>query len=282
MPHTRCWTLTAALALALAAPAFAGTPRSKAKLVEKDYSVSDILDALDRGPAGADLIIRALTHTVQPKSWKGRGGVGTIHVHPADNTTLQVCHTPAVQRQVASVLKALKTVCAAKPAAAPAVMPAACDSSPEPAPLPGPAAGRSKQYTHFVLDNVRVKAEGVDCTIKRVRFMYKGDGIDADVAKCALTNGESEKKADVPKVLTELLEKLSEGGAAKPKEGNEKPVPVTCAISSIHVPPPSDLASSPCPYCFQSPTSECKTRKAWAKPCGESGAKVEKCKAKPE
>jgi hypothetical protein len=277
MSHSRCWTLTAALALALTAPAFAGTPRSKAKLVEKDYSVSDILDALDRGPAGADLIIRALTHTVHPKSWKGRGGVGTIHVHPADNTTLQVCHTPAVQRQVASVLKALKTVCAAKPATAPAGMTAACDSSPVPAPLPSAATGRSKQYTHFVMDNVRFKGEGYDCTIKRIRFMYKGDGIDADVAKCALTNGESEKKADVPKVLTDLLEKLDKGGARDaPRAENSACTAAKCVVHNpLVVPGPTGLMMPPADV-------EQDYRASWGKSSGESGAKVEKCKAKPE
>jgi hypothetical protein len=45
--------------------------------------------------------------------------------------------------------------------------------------------------------------------------MYKGDGIDNEVAKCALTNGESEKKTDVPKVLTDLLEKLEKSDGSK-------------------------------------------------------------------
>src|SRR5437764_1205866 len=110
---------------------------------------------------------------------------------------------------------------AAQPPDAPPVTRAVYTATP--APLPAPATGRSKQYGHFVLDNVKVNAMGVSCTIKRVRFMYKGDGIDADVAKCALTNGESEKKADVPRVLTDLLEKLDK------KE--EKPSAGSAAVS---------------------------------------------------
>jgi hypothetical protein len=93
-----------------------------------------------------------------------------------------------------------------------------------------------KQYGHFVLDNVRVNAMGVSCTIKRVRFMYKGDGIDNEVAKCALTGGESEKKADVPKVLTDLLEKISSGG--KSDEAREITPPKAGACYAVPCPAP--------------------------------------------
>lgn len=65
-----------------------------------------------------------------------------------------------------------------------------------------------KQYAHFVLQNVTINAMGVSAKIKRIRVMYKGDGIENDVAKCALTNGESEKKVDSA-MLYKLLEKLN-------------------------------------------------------------------------
>jgi len=262
MPHPRHWTLTTTLTLALAIPALAGAPKSKAhKLVEKKYDVADLVSTLSQGPAGeggADLLARALSHSVRTAN---RGHCLTHTEYRPDSRTVFVRGTADAQRQVASVLKALRTVCTARPPAPSCVMPAACDSSPEPAPLPRPAAGRSKQYTHFVLDNVKVNAMGVSCTIKRVRFMYKGDGIDADVAKCALTSGESEKKADVPKVLTDLLEKLDSGGASKTPKGET-------SFESIGIP-----ASKP---------DEGKSDWAEVKKAGDPGAKVEKGKAKPE
>jgi len=66
-----------------------------------------------------------------------------------------------------------------------------------------------KQYGHFVMENVTINAMGVSARIKRIRVMYKGDGVDSDIAKCAMTNGESEKKVDTGK-LDALIEKLSE------------------------------------------------------------------------
>jgi hypothetical protein len=73
------------------------------------------------------------------------------------------------------------------------------------------AAARTqpKQYGHFIMDNVTINAMGVSAKIKRIRILYKGEGVDSDIAKCALTDGESEKKVDSSKLDT-LIEKLSE------------------------------------------------------------------------
>jgi hypothetical protein len=64
-----------------------------------------------------------------------------------------------------------------------------------------------RQYGHFVMDNVTINAMGVSARIKRIRVMYKGDGIECDLAKCA--GSDSEKKVDGDKVQ-ELIEKLGE------------------------------------------------------------------------
>src|SRR5262249_8070455 len=100
-----------------------------------------------------------------------------------------------------------------------------------------PTPDHLKQYGHFVMDNVKVNAMGVSCIIKRIRFMYKGDGIDADVAKCALTNGESEKKTiEAPKALNDLLEKLDKGCdglKAVPKLTSPTCVPSSTCVSPV-------------------------------------------------
>jgi hypothetical protein len=56
-----------------------------------------------------------------------------------------------------------------------------------------------KQYGHLVLENVTINAMGVSARVKRIRIMYKGDGIDSNLAKCALTAGDDSGK------LAELL-----------------------------------------------------------------------------
>ena len=217
MTRSRWWTLIAVVALVpLAVRLRADAPkwpqgtcpdlrphRINHKLIQKSYPVAGLVATLSEGPAGSrgtDLLIRAITCAVKPESWSKRGGHGTIDYCP-EGKTLIVNQTAGVHERVEAVLKALAAMQPKQPAKISPITPAAYSS---------PSA-HLKQYGHFVLDNVRVNAMGVSCTIKRVRFMYKGDGIDADVAKCALTNGESEKKADVPRVLTELLEKVQEG-----------------------------------------------------------------------
>jgi hypothetical protein len=220
MTRNRWWTLIAVVALApLAVRSRAGAPEcpkekcmsrcpqtSSPKLIQKSYPVGGLVQTLSEGPAGSagtDLLIRAITCAVKPETWSKRGGRGTIDYCP-ESKALIVNQTAGVHERVEAVLKALAAIQPKQPAGMCPITRAVYNS-------PSP---HLKQYGHFVLDNVKVNAMGVSCTIKRVRFMYKGDGIDADVAKCALTNGESEKKADVPRALTELLETVGKTNKA--------------------------------------------------------------------
>ena len=240
MNASRCWKPIALLALFLGAPwSHAGQPtcstdksspaRTKHNLTRKSYPVADLVRTLDQGPAGAggpDLLVRAIVRAVMPPSWDKRGGPGTIEYIPATKT-LVIKQTAGAHARVAAVLKALSMIQPKQQA--PGTITQAV-YSPSPAP-----SGQLKQYGHFVLDNVRLNAMGVSCTIKRVRIMYKGDGIEADVAKCAMTGGESEKKADVPKVLTDLLEKVGKGDKG---EATAAPVsPGTTCPSACNVLP---------------------------------------------
>src|SRR5215472_14021410 len=86
MTRTRWWTLIAVLALApFALRSRAGAPdcpkekckyrcpqKSSPKLIEKSYPVAGLA-----GSGDMDLLIRALTRAVKPKTWGNRGGCGT-------------------------------------------------------------------------------------------------------------------------------------------------------------------------------------------------------------
>lgn len=210
MNRSRWWTLIAVLALVpVAVRSRADAPQgvkikcaarcpqpSGRKLIQKSYPVADLIRTLNEEASGSRLLVRAVTCAVKPTSWSVRGGRGTIEYVP-EAKALVINQTADVHEGVEAVLKALVAI-QAKPHGIQPITRAAYSAP----------SGQLKQYGHFVLDNVKVNAMGVSCTIKRIRFMYKGDGIDADVAKCALTNGESEKKADVPRVLADLLEKV--------------------------------------------------------------------------
>lgn len=118
-----------------------------------------------------------------------------------------------------------------------------------------------KQYGHFVMENVTVNAMGVSAKVKRIRFMYKGDGIDGDVAKCALTDGESEKKVDSGKLDT-LIEKLGELVPKKEASSCLPPPPVGCLIGAVtgaaiaSAPLTAAASSVPCPAaCPKAPQS---------------------------
>jgi hypothetical protein len=257
MNRSRRWKVIALLALVALAPwspAGATEPRTKSaapgqrpaghKLTRKSYPVADLVDTIAQGSAGAggaDLLVRAVVCAVKPTSWDKRGGPGTIE-YAAQTKSLVVNQTAEVHGRIAAVLKALSMVQPKQKAPA-AISPTAFAPSPP---------TQHKQYGHFVLDNVRVNAMGVSCTIRRIRMLYKGDGVDADVAKCAMTGGESEKKADVPKVLTDLLEKVSkaEGAPTAPTC-----TPAVCAPSSC----PANL-SPPCPPPQPAPDKAPKTK----------------------
>jgi hypothetical protein len=244
MKGNRSWTLVVVLALAAVGPwprAEATEPKGSGtskKLIQKSYPVADLVQTLGKGPAGAggpELLVEAIVAAVKPKSWNSHGGTstieGTIDYHP-ETKALIISQTADVHVRVASLLKALAMLQPKRQASQSACI-TACSPTPP---------SQHRQYGHFVLDNVRVNAMGVSCTIRRVRFLYKGDGLDNEVAKCALTGGESEKKADVPRVLTELLEKIS---AASKEEKAPASRAATCTPACV----PATLCPSPVSSC---------------------------------
>src|SRR5262249_18068228 len=125
---------------------------------------------------------------------------------------------------------------------------------PPPVPLTCPACpaakspASAKQYGHFVMQDVKVNAMGVTTTIKKIRFMYKGDGIEADVAKCALTNGDSEHKGDLEKLINEV-NKLVDVKKDEKKEKTECPKTETSCpspVSGCTAPAPATCLPVPC------------------------------------
>lgn len=125
--------------------------------------------------------------------------------------------------------------------------------------VPAPAEAKPalfqppKQHFRFVLDNLtfRMGGEG-ECKIKRIEFEYKGDGIEADVAKTALTAGNAESSATKAELgeLTKLLERLIEA------QTGQKVVKPTCSMP----PTPAGVcypSPVPCtmPYCVPLPSS---------------------------
>ena len=264
MTQSRWLTLFAVL---VAGTAHAGdTPRcptmaapsgpSKHKLVKKVYPVTALVAG--HNPVDAALLVRTITHTVRPRSWDGQGGSGTI-TYQDETRTLTVTQTPFVHEEIRSILKAIVALYGEQRTPAAVIQttyttPVTARAHLEPK---RPSPDHLKQYGHFVLDNVKVNAMGVSCMIKRIRFMYKGDGIDSDVAKCALTNGESEKKTtEAPKALNDLLEKLDKG-----IEGLKTPPPPT---SGACVPA---SACAPTPGCTFTPVSVPQVPLPEAQPC---------------
>jgi len=223
-------------------PPSATSGHSKHKLVKKVYPVAALVAG--HNSVDAALLVRTITHTVRPKSWDGQGGAGTI-AYQDDTRTLTVTQTPFVHEEIRSILKTIVALYGEQRTPAAVIQTTYTTPVTAPARLEPKRTGPDhlKQYGHFVLDNVRVNAMGVSCIIKRIRFMYKGDGIDSDVAKCALTNGESEKRTiEAPKTLNDLLEKLD-----KKVEGLKTPPTPTsgvCVPASACVPAPP-CASTP-------------------------------------
>jgi hypothetical protein len=132
---------------------------------------------------------------------------------------------------------------------------------------------------------------GVSTTIKKIKFMYKGDGIEADVAKCAMTNGDSERKGDLEKLINQLTQLVDEKKEKKPEssmvpalpdcgcktacEKCEKGCcsnkPATCPVTTCcPAPCPSTSCSTPCCPAASSPC--CPTA------CEKCDKDVSKCK----
>jgi hypothetical protein len=218
MTPSRWWTLIAVLAVPLAGAALgAAKPDSctskphagkrgtiHSKLIRKTYPIADLVDAV----SGADTLTKAIVQAGKPASWHENGGRGTIE-YRADKKILVVKQTAETHRQIRAVLKALTTICRnedAAPRSQPWIIDTAVQVKNTPAKTA--ASGQPKQYGHFVLDNVRLNAMGISCTIKSVRLMYKGDGIITDAAKTAVANDGSEKKQELMDAVGSLLEQM--------------------------------------------------------------------------
>jgi len=302
MTQSRWWIAIAVMSLALVAGAArsgekptgkgnlatAHDGKNKSKLVTKTYSIA----ALVEGEKAIDTkgLLKAVLRNIKPKSWVSKGGPGTIHYDSATKT-LTVKQTPSVQQQIRCVLQTLVAVRSESPLP-PSVVQASCTSvchgcdsrgTPSSPERKSSSSDHRKQYGHFVLDNVKVNAMGVSCSIRRMRFQYKGDGIDPDVAKCALTNGESEKKTmEAPKAVTDLLEKLEKmsGGSCAVER-----LPAPSIVPAAATMPVESAPSLPAPRpaVGEKTSTAPKSSPSMSKPdkAGESGEKVEKGKAKP-
>jgi hypothetical protein len=116
--------LLAACALAVAAPAARAEP-PKQQPVRRVYQVADLVvprpdvvvvadrqaakaeDAPKSQPTREDKLIRLIEQTIQPHSWSGSGGAGTLDYFPM-TASLVVTQTPDVQEQVADLLGTLR------------------------------------------------------------------------------------------------------------------------------------------------------------------------------
>lgn len=213
MTQSRCWLAAVVVALfvtALPSPATASekskthTPKqhaTKSKLILKTYSVANLIDATKSHDA--DVLIRAIVRTVKPESWGGKGGSATIDYFPKTRS-LVIKQTAAGHRQIDVVLKTLTTIYFETPAPITCVKCAASDQPETPAKTA--PTGQENAYCHLVLDNVRVNGMGINCNVKRIRMMYKGDSNLADAAKGAVANGEAGKPQGMANVLNAVLE----------------------------------------------------------------------------
>ncbi len=300
MTQLRGWMLVAVLSLALVGAEGQAATKKKHKaepdksaapaMVWKTYSLADMIDPA-AAPEETDLFVKFVKKAVEPSSWKTHGGHGTVHYQAACKS-LVVHQTPAVQAKVKCLLSAMAMLKsgAEKHAQRRALdeapnpyggyfegpMPASYPPPPPPVALSCPAVkapSGAKQYGHFVMEDVKVNAMGVTTTIKKIRFMYKGDGIEADVAKCALTNGDSERKGDLDKLIGEVSKLVEKKEGKKEKTEEAKPccpscpvpcqplsgpvscpssyscTPTTCGTLPPPVPATPCAPGNPCPYC---------------------------------
>jgi hypothetical protein len=290
--------LVAVLSLAVLSPAAQAETKKKAYadkkaavgLVSKSYPVADLIDAADGHDA--DLLIKFVMQAVKPSSWQEHGGPASIDYFPVGKA-LVIKQTPAAQAQISALLKALvklqsdagkhephgAMIGAAVGAVCGGVVPA---NFAPPAPLPCPARATAKQYGHFVLDNVRVNAMGVTVNIKKVKLMYKGDGIEADVAKCALTNGDSERKGNKEeeqvlqqvKDLLDWLKKKTEDADEKRSPACYAPAPACPRACESHEVPPAPTCTKALPI---DGVANCQPAAVLGAPMGSSCSPATKC-----
>ncbi len=143
-----------------------------------------------------------------------------------------------------------------------------CSKSPAEAP---------KQYVHFLIKDIEVKTGDATFTLGKVSFMYKGDGIEADVAKTAMGADTSKALGKVVDVneLAELITKLMTTKASADKSADDKdadkdapePTPVTATLPSC----------TPCaPECLPSPAT-CLTEELVTEPVGYAPCATAPC-----
>lgn len=243
MTQSRCWLTAAVLALLVTAvPLPAAAPEKaknkthaskhhtpKSKLIQETYSVADLIIK----PKGndPDLLISAIVRAVKPKSWSGNGGSAAIDYFPLTQS-LVVKQTAAGHRQVRVAIRTLRTI---HQGTAEQCVKCTDSDNAKTSEKTAPS-GQENAYGHLVLDNVRVNAMGINCTIKRVRLMYKGDSNVADAAKGAVANGEAGKPQGMASVLNAVLEGI--GVCSTP-----------CTVPACSAPPCSAApiyASGPC------------------------------------
>jgi RNA polymerase sigma factor (sigma-70 family) len=96
-------------------PDKASRPIEKVEVATVSYSVPDLVlpipglesDGKPGGRTKEDWLIRKITQTIAPGSWKQNGGKGTIDYHPAVYALI-VSNTVAVQSQVNSLLETMR------------------------------------------------------------------------------------------------------------------------------------------------------------------------------
>ena len=214
--------LAAVLVLALAVPAIQAQcsmsactasceeKKSEDRMVQKTYPIAPVLHAFGCCPSCPDMLVKFMTQCIAPATWSDHGGKGTMDFCPL-RMALIVCQTPEVHKQVGALVKAMDQMASAY--AGPMTLVPVGYHVPPPPPMVCPAppthvsvpveksvhSPEPKQHFRFVLDNLRFRTDEKNIlTIKRVEVEYAGDGIDGDVAKCAITLGQSEKmKAEV-------------------------------------------------------------------------------------
>jgi hypothetical protein len=148
-----------------------------------------------------------------------------------------------------------------------------CTKSPSEAP---------KQYVHFLIKDIEVKTADATFTLGKVSFMYKGDGIEADVAKTALGADPSKigKVVDVNELaerITKLMTTKASGDkSSDEKSTDDKPAPEAKPAVSSCLPAEECL---PAPKASLTSWYEAAPAPCYAAPCGgcETTEKVEGC-----
>jgi hypothetical protein len=80
----------------------------------REYNVSDLIVKVKPDDIGAIPAMRIITETLEPRSWSGKGGNGTIDFLP-EKGILVIRHTEEIHQQVQDLLNALRRAQKRKP-----------------------------------------------------------------------------------------------------------------------------------------------------------------------